>query len=497
MEPSGTSPPPSAEARDTGTFLIFDEADSLLADRRAAERSWEVSQVNEMLTWMESHPLPFACTTNFGEHLDAATLRRFVFKVALDCLSPAQAEAAFRTYFGLAPAGGDHERHRSHPRRFRRGAAEGCAPGRAGGAGCAGRHAERRMRRQARIGPGPSVSGCREGRARAVHGFRAPPSPARVSGAEPAGPGEGSAVRYERLKDIVTLAIRMQGLHGGMTVDEIRAEFGVSRRTAERMRDAVEWAFGPLQTVERNDNKNHWRLRSDALRRLVPLSGEELAELGSAAETLERTGFEARAAVLRELDTKLRATLHADSLSRIEADIEALVQAEGLAMRPGPRPQLDRNLLALLREAIITCRVVALRYLARSTGQQSWQRIEPLRPALRQPPLPGGTDGLEEQDHAAVAPRQHERGPRDERELHARPRFRSGGLRQALLRHLPGGAGGRGAAPFGRGGTGRICLPSSTPARRWRRTPTAPSRCASPPGASTRCAGTSSPGARA
>ncbi|MCY4478331.1 MAG: WYL domain-containing protein, partial [Rhodospirillales bacterium] len=95
-----------AEARDTGAFLIFDEADSLLADRRGAERSWEVSQVNEMLTWMESHPLPFACTTNFGEHLDAATLRRFVFKVALDYLSPAQAEAAFRTYFGLAPPAG-------------------------------------------------------------------------------------------------------------------------------------------------------------------------------------------------------------------------------------------------------------------------------------------------------------------------------------------------------------------------------------------------------
>ena len=184
-------------------------------------------------------------------------------------------------------------------------------------------------------------------------------------------------VRYERLKDIVTLAIRMQGLHGGMTVDEIRAEFRVSRRTAERMRDAVEWAFGPLETVERNDNKNHWRMRSDALRRLVPLSAEELGELGSAAETLARTGFEARAAVLRELDTKLRATLRTDSLERIEADIEALVQAEGLAMRPGPRPQLDRHLLALLREAIITRRVVALRYLARTTGRHSWQRIEP------------------------------------------------------------------------------------------------------------------------
>ncbi len=92
-----------AEARDTGSFLIFDEADSLLADRRFAQRSWEVSQVNEMLTWMESHPLPFACTTNFAEHLDAATLRRFVFKVALDYLSEKQVAAAFQTYFGMAP----------------------------------------------------------------------------------------------------------------------------------------------------------------------------------------------------------------------------------------------------------------------------------------------------------------------------------------------------------------------------------------------------------
>ena len=77
-----------AEARDAKQFLVFDEADSLLADRRLAQRSWEVNQVNEMLTWMESHPLPFACTTNFNERLDPATLRRFDFKIALDYLKP-------------------------------------------------------------------------------------------------------------------------------------------------------------------------------------------------------------------------------------------------------------------------------------------------------------------------------------------------------------------------------------------------------------------------
>ena len=86
-----------------GAFLVFDEADSLLADRRFAERTWEVSQVNEMLTWMESHPLPFACTTNLVVRLDPATLQRFVFKVTLDCLTPAQAAAAFRRYFAHTP----------------------------------------------------------------------------------------------------------------------------------------------------------------------------------------------------------------------------------------------------------------------------------------------------------------------------------------------------------------------------------------------------------
>lgn len=90
-----------AEAREQEQLLVFDEADSLLADRRFAHRNWEVSQVNEMLTWMENHPLPFACTTNYGEHLDPATLRRFDFKLRLDYLAPGQVVAAFRMFFEL------------------------------------------------------------------------------------------------------------------------------------------------------------------------------------------------------------------------------------------------------------------------------------------------------------------------------------------------------------------------------------------------------------
>jgi SpoVK/Ycf46/Vps4 family AAA+-type ATPase len=92
-----------AEARDAGAFLIFDEADSLLSDRSSAVRSWEVSQVNEMLTWMETHPLPFCCTTNLVSRVDAAAMRRFLVKAEFGFLSAAQVVLAFRRFFSLNP----------------------------------------------------------------------------------------------------------------------------------------------------------------------------------------------------------------------------------------------------------------------------------------------------------------------------------------------------------------------------------------------------------
>lgn len=95
-----------AEARDEGAVLLFDEADSLLLDRGDAQRSWEITQVNEMLTWMDTHPLPFVAATNFARRLDPAALRRFVFKIELKALSAEAAAQAWERFFGKpAPAG--------------------------------------------------------------------------------------------------------------------------------------------------------------------------------------------------------------------------------------------------------------------------------------------------------------------------------------------------------------------------------------------------------
>ncbi|MBX9845215.1 MAG: ATP-binding protein [Xanthobacteraceae bacterium] len=82
-------------------MLIFDEADSLLHDRSQAARSWEVTQVNEMLTWMENHPRPFVCTTNLMDRVDQASLRRFTFKLHLEALDARQSAQAFEYFFAI------------------------------------------------------------------------------------------------------------------------------------------------------------------------------------------------------------------------------------------------------------------------------------------------------------------------------------------------------------------------------------------------------------
>lgn len=82
-----------SDAEREGALLLIDEMDSFLQDRRKAQRSWEISMVNEMLTCLESFPGVFVASTNLMEGLDPAALRRFDLKVKFDFLRHEQAWA--------------------------------------------------------------------------------------------------------------------------------------------------------------------------------------------------------------------------------------------------------------------------------------------------------------------------------------------------------------------------------------------------------------------
>jgi SpoVK/Ycf46/Vps4 family AAA+-type ATPase len=83
------------EAEAEKAVLLLDEADSFLQDRRGAQRTYEVTEVNEMLQGMERHRGVFICTTNLMDRIDQAALRRFSFKLQFKPLTAAQRERMF------------------------------------------------------------------------------------------------------------------------------------------------------------------------------------------------------------------------------------------------------------------------------------------------------------------------------------------------------------------------------------------------------------------
>ncbi len=89
-----------AEAEAEKAILFLDEIDGLVQNRERAVRSWEVTQVNELLHQMENFDGVMVGATNFFDNLDQAVLRRFTFKIEFGYLDGAGKRMFFERMFG-------------------------------------------------------------------------------------------------------------------------------------------------------------------------------------------------------------------------------------------------------------------------------------------------------------------------------------------------------------------------------------------------------------
>ncbi len=169
-------------------------------------------------------------------------------------------------------------------------------------------------------------------------------------------------MRYEKADNLLQLALEMQAARGGLSLADIEERFQVGRRTAMRMRDALLRNFPQVEEVPTDERTKRWRIPSGTLDRLVSFTAEELAALDAAVQLLERDNRESEAAELATVSAKLKALMRPDVARRVEPDLEALLEAEGLAMRPGPRPRIRVEVIEELRGAIKACRKVKLQY---------------------------------------------------------------------------------------------------------------------------------------
>jgi predicted DNA-binding transcriptional regulator YafY len=186
-------------------------------------------------------------------------------------------------------------------------------------------------------------------------------------------------MRHEKAEILHRIALDMHGLAGGLALDDIRTRYTdkpLSRRTAERLRDAVD----RLYTVEHanpGELPKRWRIRRSNAVPIANISAQELADLETAAALLKRENLQAHARSVEKVTAKLRAQLKPLVMARIEPDLDAMTEAEGMALRPGPKPRIDAEILLVLRQAIVACRKVRIHYRARSSGTLSRQIVCP------------------------------------------------------------------------------------------------------------------------
>src|SRR5207253_4811874 len=105
-----------------------------------------------------------------------------------------------------------------------------------------------------------------------------------------------------------------------------------------------------------------WRIPSGLDGLFQAPTAEELAALKTAAEMLAAAGAQSRAGALLSLEQKVLSATRAAARRRLAPDLEALLQAETIAVHAGPRPFEDEAVLARVREALLSLRALRFRY---------------------------------------------------------------------------------------------------------------------------------------
>jgi predicted DNA-binding transcriptional regulator YafY len=184
-------------------------------------------------------------------------------------------------------------------------------------------------------------------------------------------------MRYEKADKLIQLALDLQASRTGLSLEDIQQRYDVGRRTAMRMRDAILHIFPQTEEVATSERVKRWRMPPGRLNRLIDFSVKELADLEAAITLLKRENLPGQANTLWRLSNKLKTLMRPDVARQVEPDLEVLVEAEGLAMRPGPKPKTNGKVIDELRHAILACNEVEIMYRNRSTNRINKRLVQP------------------------------------------------------------------------------------------------------------------------
>lgn len=157
---------------------------------------------------------------------------------------------------------------------------------------------------------------------------------------------------FAKAQDLLRLAQMAASRRGGVSLEDICAEFDVSHRTAQRMTEALDATFANVSTSDDGDRRRFWRMETPLPDRLQPRQETAIEALEVAARTARDEGRIRHSRALEDLRDGLLARLKPRDALRSEADAEAVLAGLGHVTRPGPTVALKPAVTDAVIEAL-------------------------------------------------------------------------------------------------------------------------------------------------
>jgi predicted DNA-binding transcriptional regulator YafY len=184
---------------------------------------------------------------------------------------------------------------------------------------------------------------------------------------------DGESTGNRQAADVIELLKVLQAPRFGLTVGELMAKTGKSRRSIERLLHELK-AYDDKLVVNNLDGDHHrtkrYRLVGALPAGMLGLSGVERAALEGLLETLPG-GAE------RQALTKLLAAQNAVGVTS-SIDQETLIERVAYLGRVGPKADIPSTLLATLERAIVGFERLTLVYRTPQKGNPSPRTVDPL-----------------------------------------------------------------------------------------------------------------------
>lgn len=167
---------------------------------------------------------------------------------------------------------------------------------------------------------------------------------------------------FAKAEQLLELAGMVAASRMGVTLTDVEERFGCAHRTAQRMLAALERQDPDVSAAFDDEGRKRWRVTGGRPRQIRHPTVDEIAALDLAIAAIAREGSGPEASALRRLSDKVRSLVPPATMARLEADHEALLEAQGLLARPGPRPKIDEDVSSVVLEALKACRVLEIDY---------------------------------------------------------------------------------------------------------------------------------------